>query len=54
MSIPQVDSCRFITIKGIKERIAEDNFAYKSVRVIGAVKTTDESSYLVLIENDNE
>ena len=37
-TIPQTDPCRFITISEIKERIKNDNFAYKSVRIIGKIK----------------
>ena len=33
-----MDSCRFITIAEIKKRIKEDNFTYKSVRIIGKLK----------------
>ena len=37
MNIPQLDSCRFITLPQIKKRIQEDNFQYKSVRVLGRI-----------------
>ena len=36
--IPQVDSCRFLSIPEINFRIAQDNFTYKSVRVYGKLK----------------
>ena len=37
-NIPVADPCRFITISEIEQRIADDNFAYKSVRIIGKIK----------------
>lgn len=37
MIIPQLDSCRFISIEQIHERIQSDNFQYKSVRVPGRI-----------------
>ena len=37
MIIPQLDSCRFISIEQIHQRIAADNFQYKSVRVAGRI-----------------
>ena len=36
--IPSLDSCRFITISEIKKRTKEDNFTYKSVRIIAKLK----------------
>ena len=37
-NIPTADPCRFITISEIKKRIIEDNFNYKSVRILGKIK----------------
>ena len=35
--IPQVEPCRFMSIAQIHRKVADDSFAYKSVRVIGKV-----------------
>jgi len=37
MNIPQLDSCRFITLSQILHRIKTDTFQYKSVRVAGKI-----------------
>ena len=37
MIIPQLDSCRFLTIEQVQQRIASDNFSYKSVRLAGRI-----------------
>ncbi len=37
MNIPQLDSCRFITLHQILHRIKTDTFQYKSVRVAGRI-----------------
>lgn len=52
MNIPQLDSCRFITLANIKNRIAEDNFQYKSVRVLGRVKSLANEQGLTEIEQE--
>ena len=49
MNIPQLDSCRFISLSQIKERIKSDNFQYKSVRVAGLiVDLQNEKGYTVI------
>ncbi len=37
MNIPQLDSCRFITLEQLRDRIKTDTFSYKSVRVAGKI-----------------
>ena len=43
-NIPQADPCRFITISEIKQRILDDNFAYKAVRIIGKIKQLQDAA----------
>ena len=37
-TIPHAEPCRFITIEEIKERMKNDNFSYKQVRIFGKIK----------------
>ena len=48
--IPTLDSCRFITVPELKQRVAQDNFTYKSVRVLCKIKVLQdpETGYAVL------
>lgn len=50
MQIPQLDSCRFISILQIRERIASDNFQYKSVRVPGRIVDLSNEKGLTVIK----
>ena len=53
MNIPQLDSCRFITISQIRERISSDNFQYKSVRVAGRIlDLQNEKGFTVIRQPD--
>jgi hypothetical protein len=54
MNIPQLDPCRFISLPQIKKRIAEDNFSYKSVRVLGKLKQSQNEKGFSIIEQDDE
>ena len=36
--IPVIESCRFISIEDINDKIKNDNFTYKSVRVLARVR----------------
>ena len=54
MAVPQIDSCRFISAKNIKERIAQDNFQYKSVRVIGKIKLLQNELGYTVIEDEGD
>ena len=52
--LPQLDSCRFLTIEQIRQRISDDNFTYKSVRVLAKIKQLhDSSTGYCLIESLN-
>ena len=51
--IPTFDSCRFITIADIKQRIESDTFKYKSVRVVGKIRVLqDQNTGKCIIESD--
>ena len=53
--LPQLDSCRFITINEINKRMKEDNFTYKAVRVLGKLKQLqDLSTGYAIIEQDGD
>lgn len=54
MNIPQLDSCRFITLPQIKERIAQDNFQYKTTRILGKIKLLQNDHGYTVIEQDDE
>eukprot|EP00347_Sterkiella_histriomuscorum_P024523 403330811 len=54
MNIPQLDSCRFITLPQLKQRIANDNFSYKSCRILGKVKILQNEHGFTVIEQDDE
>ena len=49
MNIPQLDSCRFISISQILGRISSDNFQYKSVRVPGRILDLQNEKGLTVI-----
>ena len=51
--IPTVAQCRFITISQIRQRIADDNFTYKSVRLAGKVKEVFEN-FRCLVEDPSD
>lgn len=53
--IENVPHCRFATIEQIRERVAADNFTYKSVRVAGRVLNPPKLDELrVLISDPND
>ena len=49
MNIPQLDSCRFITLNQIAHRIKTDTFQYKSVRVAGKIVDLQNAQGLTVI-----
>ena len=52
--IPQVEPCRFITIAQIQQRIADDDFTYKSVRVAAKVQSYQPQKYSLIVEDPND
>ena len=49
--IPQVAHCRYATIQQIKQKISDDSFTYKSVRVAGRVRSFKPDLHLVVLED---
>ena len=53
MNIPQLDSCRFITLQQLRDRIKTDTFQYKSVRVAGKiVNLSSDKGYTLIRQPD--
>ena len=42
--IPNKEPCRFIDIEDIKQRIKDDNFQYKNVRIVAKIKKLMDTS----------
>ena len=49
MNIPQLDSCRFISLTQLRDRIKTDTFTYKSVRVAGKIVNLQNDKGFTLI-----
>ena len=50
--IPVLDGCRYTTIAQIKERIEQDNFTYKSVRILGKIRQLqDQTTGMAVFES---
>jgi len=49
MNIPQLDSCRFISLSQLRDRIKTDTFSYKSVRVTGKIVNLQNDKGFTLI-----
>ena len=52
--IPQVEPCRFMTIAQIRQKVADDDFQYNSVRVVGKVVQMIPQAYKLLAEDPND
>ena len=50
-TIPQVPTCRYITIEQIQNKIKEDSFTYTQVRVIGKCKSYSADTHTVELED---
>ena len=52
--IPQVEPCRFLSIAQIHRKVAEDSFAYNSVRVVGKVTAVTPQAHRLEAEDPAE
>ena len=50
-TIPSISTCRYITIQQILNRIKDDSFTYKEVRVVGRCKSFNAETHIVELED---
>ena len=51
--IPTVEPCRFTSIEQIRQKIDQDDFQYKAVRVVGKICDMKPQSHKLTIEDPN-
>ena len=52
--IPTVEPCRFMTITQIHQKVADDAFEYKSVRVVAKVASITPQAFKLVAEDPND